>query len=280
MSTYDPFRHLYKSLFASKNDLFVMFTVYLDESNTSPNQRMPIVAGYLSSTFKWSRFGEQWEKLLRHHKVPIDPKYGIPIAHRNKIQNLKGIFSNWAESDRDKFLDKAYPIIRRHIRLPIGCAIPRKAFEQIIPKSMQKYLGGIYGWCVYSCLLGVKTWCEQHKYNKPITYVFEAGAQGQGHVNQTLSLLYKNTQYRKNFRLGGFAFEGKNLKPLQAADFIAYDLGRYALDVELGRTRLPINDYLIQLLGPTKPKENQVKYWDASSLKSLVDHLSRLGVPG
>jgi hypothetical protein len=59
-----------------------MLTAYFDETNISPNQRVPMVAGYLASTFQWRRFSEQWDKLLRRANVPVDPKYGKRLVHR------------------------------------------------------------------------------------------------------------------------------------------------------------------------------------------------------
>lgn len=115
-----------------------------------------MVAGYIASSFQWRRFSEQWDKLLRRANVPVDPKYGQRLVHRNKLQHLKGPFEKWTETDRDDFLNKAYAIIRRHTRMPIGNAVFRNHFEEVASKSLQTTLGGAYGWCAYACLHSVK----------------------------------------------------------------------------------------------------------------------------
>jgi len=155
----DAFEHLRLSLSSSKRDLFAMLTAYFDETNTASNQVVPLVAGYLASTLQWSRFNEQWTKLLVRYKVPIDPKRGVRIAHRTDIHRLEGaLFEKWTEPHRDEFLGKAYVLIRRHTRIPFGNAVYRKQFEEIVPKKIQKHFGGAYGWCVYSSLFTVKDW--------------------------------------------------------------------------------------------------------------------------
>lgn len=232
-----------------------------------------MVAGYLSSTFKWSRFNEKWGKLLRRHRVPIDPEHRVRVPHRNKIQHLKGPFAHWTEKTRDEFLEEACPIIRAHIILPIGNAVFREEFERIIPQGLQRVISGPYGWCVHSTLRSVKSWCEQNDYKKPINYVFEAGAPGYRKVSQVLLKMRDKPELRKEFHLGNIVFAGKELMPLHAADFIAYDLGRYALDVNLGRTRDDVHMYLRQLLGPTKPKEITVKFWEGPGLQKFVERL-------
>jgi hypothetical protein len=109
---YNGFKHLCLSLFAKPSDLFVMLTAYFDETGTSPNQKVPMVAGYLASTFQWRRFGEQWDKLLCRSNVPVDPNYGVRFVHRNELQRFQGHFKNWTEPERDAFIAKAYLVIR------------------------------------------------------------------------------------------------------------------------------------------------------------------------
>jgi hypothetical protein len=124
----------------------------------------------------------------------------------------------------------------------------------------------------------VKWWCEQSNYKKPIDYVFEAGAPGYKQVRQVLDKMRQNIELRKEFHLGNISFATKERKPLHAADFIAYDLGRYALDFNLGRTRDEVHSYLRQLLGPTKPKQITVKFWDGSGLRAFIDRCAEEGL--
>jgi hypothetical protein len=216
-----------------------MLTAYFDETKISPNQRVPMVAGYLASTFQWRRFSEQWEKLLRRANVPVDPKYGKRLIHRNKLQHLQGVFENWRESDRDEFLTKAYGVIWKHTRMPIGNAVFRKQFDIIVSRTLQTTLGAAYGWCAYTCLHSVKAYCDRYNYNQPVTFVFEKGAPGQGQIKKVFDTIYKHEQSRKYFRVGSISFVGKDVRQLQAADFLAYDLGKYALDYELGERDRP-----------------------------------------
>jgi hypothetical protein len=191
---YNAFEHLHRSLFAKPSEVFVMLTAYFDETNVSPDQPVPMVAGYLASTFQWGRFNEQWDKLLRRAEVPIDRKCGIRLVHRYELQQLKGAFIDWTATERDEFLIRAYAVIRRHTRMPIGNAVVRKHFDAIVSKSLQRTIGGAYGWCAYSCLHGVKLYCDRHNYNEPLRYVFEIGAPGQPQVNNLFNALYKHEQ--------------------------------------------------------------------------------------
>jgi uncharacterized protein (DUF2164 family) len=277
---YNAFEHLYRSLFAKPTDLFVMLTAYFDEAGTSPNQPAPVVAGYIASTFQWKRFGEQWDKLLGQWKVPINPKYGIRIAHRKDLEHCVGVFKGWTREDRERFLEKAYMIIKRHTRAPIGNTVVREEFEEFALKPMQRIVSGAYGFCAYTCLQGIKEYCDHHNHQEPVRVVFEAGATGWGQLSRLFSYLQKHQQLREFYRLDSISFETKKIKQLQAADFLAYDLGRFFLDQRLKQVRPAVNAKLRALIGPKKPEpeDDHIRFWHEASLKGHAKMLSDAGL--
>ena len=161
-----------------------------------------MVAGYLASAFQWSRFSEQWDKLLRQWKMPVDDRYRLRLAHRSDVQHRKGPFRGWTESDRDRFLQKAYAIIRCHTKIPIANAVTRKTFETIALKRMQKVMTGVYGWCTYTYLHQVKQYCDHCGHKEPGDIIFEQGAQNWGQVRQLFRYLDQHQQLREFYRLG------------------------------------------------------------------------------
>jgi len=255
-----------------------MLTAYFDESNTSPNQKTPIVAGYLASTFQWKRFGEQWGKLLLRHDVPIDPRYGQRIAHRSKMHPKNKLLGAWVPDHLHTFLEQAHPMIRRHIRIPIGNAVFRSEYNQLVPPLLRQTIGDAYGWCIYSSLYTQRQWCIQNKHDEPINWVFEEGALERGRVCEWFNKMRKNEHMQKSFRMGTLSFGNKTLKPLQAADLLANALGKFALDSHLGRTRDDVNNELRSLLGPTPPKGGKVIFWDRPALESMMKKMDEAGL--
>jgi|GEM_PF-4337334 len=257
-----------------------MLTAYFDETNTGPGQQVPVVAGYLASTFQWSRFDEQWDKLLRRWGIPIDSRYGIRVAHRSELQHRVGTFNNWTERDRDEFLRKAYAIIKRNTRVPIGNTVVKKEFEDFALKPMQRIMGGAYGFCAYTCLHGIRDYTAFHNYREPVRVVFEMGAHGWTQLNRLFIYLQKHQQLMEFYGLHSITFADKRTRQLQAADFVAYDLGRFFLDQKLKRTRPMVNAYLRALIGPQRPKEgdDQVRFWHEKSLKGHAKMLSDAGL--
>jgi hypothetical protein len=274
---YDAFEHLCCSLFSGRDDLFMMITGYFDDSQTAPDQKTPIVVGYLASQLQWQRFREQWAKLLERHDVPFHKTLGVRVPHRVELENLTEHFSHWDKARRDRFLQKAFPIIRKHTRTPIGHSVLRKDFEEAVPKPFQDGIGGPQGWCVYMLLWEVRRWCKLNKHNEPINFVCEQiHKKSASLIKEWYDVLYSDEANRREFRLGTLSFGDKRIMPLLAADFIAYDFGRYVLDDQLGRTRGDVYDCLDLLLRRPKPYDGRIIFWNAELIKSFFRDIEEI----
>lgn len=259
----------------------MMITGYFDDTNSDPSQTVPMVAGYLASTFQWNLFNKRWAKLLDHHEVPIDPDFRQRISHRKKMHPDNTIFGNWIKNGhREPFLEEASRLIQRYVKVPIGNAVYRNEFEEIIPGSFKKMIGGPHGWCAYSTLHAIREYCDKINHRDMIRIVFEAGTKGQGQICKWYDELKNNMQQQKDFRLGGLSTGDKRTNPLQAADILAYALGRYATDHRAGNIRGSVAGHLHDVLGKKKPEHHRVVFWDREALEELVKKLSNKGLVG
>jgi hypothetical protein len=256
----------------------MMLTGYFDDTNSDPKSPVPMVAGYLASRFQWSRFGDDWIDLLSRHKVPIDPNFQQRISHRKKMHPENTLFGQWIkDGHREPFLKEASAIIRHHIRMPIGNAVYRADFEEIVPESFKKEIGGAHGWCAYSTLYAIRGYCDKVSHKDPIRIVFEEGTEGEGQVKKWYDEMKKDMQTKKDFRLGGYATGDKRLKPLQAADLFAYAWGRYAIDYHSGTIRGSVWGHLSDILGEKEPEHHRVVFWERPMLEKLASDLATGG---
>src|SRR5688572_29156170 len=120
-----------------------MLTAYFDDSNTSPDQKVAVVAGYLASVSQWERFCECWGRLLE--------EFQITSVRRVELQNRKREFAAWDVERRDAFVKKAYQIINRFTYVPIGAALSTEDFNAIVPPKFKAIIGSVYGWCSNIC---------------------------------------------------------------------------------------------------------------------------------
>ena len=82
-----------------------MLTAYFDDSGTSQNERIAVVAGYLATTEMWKTFNSRWSNLLS--------KYKVTHLRRADLESFHGQFKGWEPERRTEFVKKAHAIIRR-----------------------------------------------------------------------------------------------------------------------------------------------------------------------
>ena len=266
MSRYDPFRHLYKSLFASKSDLFAMITAYFDDSGTSAQNDVAAVGGYLATTYQWDRFIPRWKQLLKD--------YDVKQMHRTDLETWKREFTEdrgWGPTRRKKFISRAQEIIKQHTYVAVGSAVIKKDFEEVLPLPVRKFFGGAYGWCAHECIIAAGMWCEKSKHNEPIDWVFEKGTVGSGQIQFYFNKCSETSDLTKMTRVqpGGWSFYGKDVIPLQAADVMAYEIFKQVKNQIVDRGRKKIRLSALDLF---RAKDvPYLQYWDKDRLHGWLN---------
>jgi len=223
MTPYNPFRHLCRSIFCGKSD-YMMFAAYFDDSGTHSKSRVATVAGYISNVGQWDIFNKEWAACLKDFKVKE--------MHRSDLESFEEEFlesNGWNPNRRKAFLQKLHPIMKKRTKVAIGSAVIRETFEEIVPETIKKLFGGVYGWCAHECITLARIWAEkcQRKNIPPMQWVFEAGTTGYGQVDQMFQSLNARADLRADWRIKGWSFQGKDVLPLQAADVIAYEVYKH-----------------------------------------------------
>jgi hypothetical protein len=243
-----------------------LLTIYGDESGTDRKNRVAAVAGYIGQVSEWQKFEHEWVPILR--KRP----YQVKVMHRADLETWHGEFTEahgWNKKRRDAFLNELHPIIRSRTKVAIGRAVIKEDWEEVMPDWLKKFFGGVYGWCAHECVREVRDWCEHRRYQHPIKWVFEKGAEGQGQVAQMFTELERHPIYSKEFRIGSWCFVGKDVVPLQAADTLAYEVFKQVENQIVDRgekhdVRFSIKDLLRVQDIP------YLKYWDRARLREWL----------
>jgi len=264
MTPYDAFEHLRRSLFLRKSDLMAMLTIYCDDSGTDEKNRSAVVAGYVSNLAQWELFAKEWNKALKD--------FGVKQMHRADLENFKGEFTEdreWNPTRRTVFLQRLQPIIRHRMKFPVGTAVIRKDYEEVIPEAVRNKFGGVYGWCAHTLLVKLFIWCTRPSrlHAEPIQWVFEAGTIGQGQVDQMFREL--SHVESTNWRIKGWSFQGKDVVPLQAADVLAYELFKLVENQILdGSKKHDVRQSMRHLMGADEGK--YLDYWHRERLQDWV----------
>jgi hypothetical protein len=238
-----------------------MLTAYFDDSGTSPNEDVAVVAGYIGSKAQWDRFKVAWQLVL--------DEFGVNVMHRADLENFEGEFKGWSPTRRTWFVKKSQKIIKKpaHTYVPIGSAVIKADFDEIIPKRLKEHVGGHYGWCVTEALVLANHWAQKAKHKEPIEWVFEAGTKGSVKVNEMFNRLYAIPDARDRLRIHGWSFRGKCILPLQAADVAAYEVYKFVLNQVVYPGKYPVRLSAIDLFSK---KNDYLLMWDKKRLSGFV----------
>ena len=260
-SVYDPFEHLCRSLFVKRNEVFAMITAYFDDSGTDAETQVCSVGGYLATVDQWNRFIPRWQELLS--------EYDVQQMHRTDLETWHGEFTKdrgWEPTRRKNFLKKAHRIIKDFTYTPIGSAVVKKDFEDILPEPIKKFFGGEYGWCAHECILAVSNWSDRAKHHEPIEWIFEEGTKGSGQIIYYLQRCSETPTISQMTRVkrNGWSFKSKAIIPLQAADVVAYEIYKQVQNQIVGKGEHAIRLSALDLW-PERYR-NYMKYWDRDRL--------------
>jgi hypothetical protein len=105
--------------------------------------------------------------------------------------------------------------------------LPMDAYNQTVKGKFEKYMGRPYTLCTNILLLAVNRWAKEinyaAKYQGPVSFFFERGAEHKGEVEQALREAVRLPEFKNEGWLGDHTFLPKGKAcGLEAADLLAY----------------------------------------------------------
>jgi len=260
MPIYDTFKHLCRSLFKSGDDVFGMITGYFDESGTDKSKQVIGVGGYFGSCSQWETFNVKWREMLQ--------KFGLDEYHRTDIESRHLHVPGWTTDDRTRVVRHAQKIIKDCTYIGIANAVIKADFEELFPPILKKFYGGPYGYCAFLCVVRAKSWHDGIKNKDPFDWIFEGGADGAEEFNTLMKALYNDPVLRRDYRVAGWGFRGKELLPLAAADTIAYEVLKFVQGQFIenrGKPRLSWKDLV-------REKDHEyLEFWPRERLQEYIE---------
>lgn len=202
---------------------------YYDASGAHDNpdgqgNRSPAVsvAGYLATPNQWQQFDKRWRGVL--------DEAGAPYFHATEFVARVGPYKGWPEEKRHKFSKDLVEVISGNVLYGVGMALLRADYEKVVAAipAARKLFGSPYTFCSWRCFETGVDWARGAKYQESIKYIFESGDEFCSEVLRAHTKACEKDQVREFYKFGGagsLTFEdGVKVTPLQAADFLAYEL--------------------------------------------------------
>ncbi len=208
-----------------------MFTVYIDDSGTSPSQKIAIATGLVLPAAQIIRLENEWDSLKT--------KEGFSDFSMSEFvhNNLKSEFANWDEAKRLRVWSRIRQISKKYGVRAFSVAVNKSDYDEVVPDEIRSYGGKYhYSWAVTNLLAFLDGWRSERPSRNPLEYVFhwmeeptskaeiEATMERSEYVAEENGNLggYLNYSFRKSIGIPG-------LQCVDAISWVCYQIAQNAI---------------------------------------------------
>jgi hypothetical protein len=208
-----------------------MITAYFDDSGTHTGGKggpseIVLVAGIFGTEGRLDGLDHNWKQ---HLDWPLDGQKG-PISrfHAYDCYQSTGEFTGWTRTETDYFRHQLRTAIIESGVAAYGIACLRKDYDELIIGDLRGVLGNPEGMCINQCFVRSLGWVQANTFDPKMTFVFDNRPSDVQRYTGTVYDAFAQW-IRPPPQLTGYAFlSSMDVRPLQAADMIAWELYQYA----------------------------------------------------
>jgi hypothetical protein len=202
-----------------------MLKVYMDETGVHEGSPTVAVSAYIARPKTWRAWTKAWNLAKRP----------IKVFHATDCANCQGEFVGWTNDKRDPFVAKLLKVLPAHLIAGLVIAIQMDDFKKALTgrEDLVEMVGNPYTCCFQWSITTIVELANQ--YGRPergesIAFVHE--------VNDFKGEALKTFDYVKQFhnpkgtKLSLTLGSKADYPPLQAADVLAYEGGKFLRDPE------------------------------------------------
>ena len=219
--SYSSIEHIAMALHFGRweETLFAMLTAYFDASG-GEEQHSVVIAGFVQTAKNWVEFEREWRVFL--------DRYQVPHLHMKEFAHSTGPFEKWKEKEREPtrraFMNEALTLINKHGCWSFATVVDSEDFNQVVRDlNIGHFLGNAYLFAAQSILSFITAWCDERRMNQPMEYIFEKGDPKQGMLKE---IMEHDGLPEPIFRPKKPKDSQVAIAPLQASDFLAYEVRR------------------------------------------------------
>jgi hypothetical protein len=211
----------------------IMLSSYYDRSEHPNAPHILSVAGYLSHVEIWKDFDREWKAFLHR------PEFNVTYFHMKEFTVSRDEFANgWKGEHRKRreFLSGLIDIIKRNTTASFATAVRVDEFNAAIaslPLHPQCPITSPFAYCGWLCVEAAKNFALKNGYGEvPIQSYFEDGEEDEGKLKEMLAWARHPVPQFKPKKPSGPWQESDCLRPLQAADFAAWEATKFTRTVD------------------------------------------------
>jgi hypothetical protein len=203
----------------------IVLRAYFDESEREGG--IFCIAGFVFQRRAARMFVKDWSELFPSGAHMVDL-----LARRKQFKNI-------TEKQRDNFVRRAVPIIKKHSLKGVIVSCNIHEVRALSPRWICGF-GDAYPLCCHLAMFAVGKWLRETERAERVAYVFEAGHELSGEANRFMTNVLKAPELQEAYCYHAHAFVPKaDAIPLQAADFLAWVWGKFRAETLERKIRPP-----------------------------------------
>lgn len=168
-SQWSPAKHMLVSNFGLRwrEVQVVMFTVYLDDSGTSPSQHVAIATALVIPAIRIEAMEREWNTLKA--------KEGFSCFHMAEFvaKNPKSDFANWDDAKQARVYGRVKQITRKYGAAAFSFSVLKKDYDEIVDDKWRSHFGrDHYVWALRHLMILLDDW-RLARPIPPLAYVFD-----------------------------------------------------------------------------------------------------------
>ena len=268
MSAFVSMRELFSLLMppAERRGVLAMINAYFDDSGTHASSDVVIMAGIVGTEPDLLSLDDMWAAHLERPLGGLKPP--IKRFHMTDCYNSLGEFSGWSRVETDYFCHELREVIIKSHVGAYGFACVRKEWDAEMTDEYRLIFGDAEGYAVRACMHSTINWARNSSFDPHMYFVFDDRPERQKE-NEAVFKIYQ--QSPRPPQLVGISFMNSHkVRPLQAADLLAWEFYTHAKGVLLNGPKHKPRDAITHLLKNTEMYGQMTTPREISIMKASV----------
>ena len=205
-----------------------MLTAYFDDSGTHANSNVVLVAGIFGTEWQLTSLDRLWKPLI--DRPLCGQRATLRRFHATDCNASQNEFAGWSRTETDYFSHQLREAILESGVQAYGIAISRKDWDEIVTGELRGFLGDAEAYAITQCYVCTLQWAHANTFDPNITFVFDNRPSEIQRRAKTIGDAFE--KHSRNPHVTGCAFlSSYQIRPLQAADLIAWEVYQHANEI-------------------------------------------------
>lgn len=194
-----------------------LLTAYFDESGTSGDAPITVIAGFVGTESQWTAVEAQWTAVLAEFADK-----GVTRFHMTECVNQAGQFERIDSFWRDYVLNRLSGILHGSGLQAIWSGVDVRDFEREADDGFLKRYPKPYDLCIDDIAIKTKDWAREKAPGSDVAVMFSKQNEYESRAARIFDAYQRQQKWHQHISSFTFASPDK-VVPLQTADMIAYE---------------------------------------------------------